>query len=482
MPPRLTLHTLAETLIRESQAPFTLEDYVSRIQERWRRRIAPDTLDHLKAKLNNHDYLIEVGDNDFLPFRLILNRLGRIPLILYPGKVEQEEGLLVPGHRLAPFVSCELEEGDLAFVDADGRAIPKQRKTFFIEDVIPYFQYCDERHFPDQIKVNQFVPGKSMLTVTAWDVRALHREHGMKPGDALQARLEDYRGGTFSLHPYPADRERGDRIRLRSLYIALERVLSDLFTRKRKGPDRLDKQLLYALFTLVERRVEIPAFSLPEMVESLNRMRVVRDELRGIHLAPDNPSGPEPYVWEVVEQTPTGRTGSLSEIFEDMGLAFNDLEFKAILVSVMATDDFDIEAVFDLLFGAKRDRFYDDRQHKAFYRYLRKMLQGICEELQCPEPKPVSDIRNQTVGVKLRLIQVLRYLESQQVSLEDLPTEILEVLADLDEFCTDTLEKLSDRLDPPDVKSIRDMRMTLQMIGPDADLLEEDIYNNLGIY
>ncbi|MGP0566113.1 MULTISPECIES: hypothetical protein [unclassified Nitrospina] len=482
MSQRLTLQTLAENLIRESQTPFTLEDYVSRIQERWRRRIAPDTLDHLKAKLSNHDYLIEVGDNDFLPFRLILNRLGRIPLVINPGSVEQEKGLLVPGHRLAPFVSCELDEGELVFVDAEGRDVPKKRKTFFIEDVIPFFQYCDERHFPDQIKVNQFVPGKSMLTLTAWDVRPLYSAYGLKPGDALQARLEDYRGGVFSLHPYPAEKGREDRIRLRSLYIALERVLSDLFTRKRQSPDRLDKQLLYALFTLAERRVEIPAFSLPEMVENLNRMHVVRDEVRGIHMAPAHPAGPDPYVWEAVEQTPSGRTGSLAEIFEDMGLAFNDLEFKAILVSMMATDDFDIEAVFDLLFGAKRDRFYDDRQHKAFYRYLRKMLQGICEDLQCPEPKPVSDIRNETVGIKLRLIQILRYLESQMVNLEDLPAEMLEVLADLDEFCTETLEKLSDRLNPPDVKSIRDMRLTLHMIGPDADLLEEDIYNNLGIY
>ncbi|CAI2719550.1 hypothetical protein [Nitrospina watsonii] len=482
MPSRLTLQTLAESLIRESEAPFTLEEYVSRIQESWQRRIAPQTLNHLKAKLNNHDYLIEVGDNDFLPFRLILDRLGRIPLVLYPGKAEQEQGLLVPGHRMAPFVSCELEEGDLTFYDPAGREVPKQRKTFFIEDVIPYFQYCDERHFPDQIKVNQFVPGKSMLTVTAWHVRTLYREGGIQPGDALQARLEDYRNGVFSLHPYPAERVRQDRVRLRSLYIGLERVLCDLSQRKGQQPTRLDKQLLYALFTLTERRVEIPAFSFPELVESLGKMAVVRDDRQGIHLAPAHPMGPEPYQWEVVEQTPSGRTGSLGEIFEDMGLAFTDLEFKAILYSVMATDDFDIEAVFDLLFGAKRDTFYDDRQHKAFYRFLRKLLQGICEDLKCPEPKPVSDIRNQTVSIKLRLIEILRYLESQYVNLEDLPAEMLEVLADLDEFCTNTLEVLADRLEPPDVKSIRDMRMTLQMIAPDADLIEEDIYNNLGIY
>jgi hypothetical protein len=93
----------------------------------------------------------------------------------------------------------------------------------------------------------------------------------------------------------------------------------------------------------------------------------------------------------------------------------------------------------------------------------------------------VSDIRNQTVGIKLRLIQMLRYLEAHDVNLEDLPAELLEVMGDLDEFCTDTLEKLCDRLAPPDVKTIRDMRTTLHMISPNVDLIEEEIYN-LSIY
>lgn len=481
MPQRLTLHALAENLIRESRAPFTVDDYVCRIQERWRRRIAPRTLNHLKAKLSNHDYLIEVGDNDFLPFPLILERVGRIPLVLHPGKTELERGLLVPGHRLVPFVSGELTEGDLTFYDANGRKLPCTRQTFFIEDVIPYFEYCDERHFPDQIKVNQFMPGKSTLTVTAWDVRALFEHGGMEPGDALRVHMEDYKNGVFTLKRCTAEELRADRIRLRSLYIALEGVLRDLWNRKRGQPARLDKQLLYALFMLAERGQDVPAFSLPGFVECLGKMSVVRDDHHGIHLAPAHPVGAEPYTWEVVEQAPTGRTGSLADIFEDMGLAFTDKEFKAILYSVMATEDFDIEAVFDLLFGAKRDRFYDDKQHKAFYRFLRKLLEGICEDLQCPESKPLSDIRNQTVGIKLRLIQMLRYLEAHDVNLEDLPAELLEVLGDLDEFCADTLEKLCDRLEPPDVKTIRDMRTTLQMIAPNVDLIEEEIYN-LSIY
>jgi len=48
MPHKLTLQTLAENLIRESREPFSIDQYMEAIQKRWRRRIAPATLDHLK--------------------------------------------------------------------------------------------------------------------------------------------------------------------------------------------------------------------------------------------------------------------------------------------------------------------------------------------------------------------------------------------------------------------------------------------------
>jgi len=47
MPHKLTLQTLAENLIRESREPFSVDEYIEAIQKRWRRRIAPATLDHL---------------------------------------------------------------------------------------------------------------------------------------------------------------------------------------------------------------------------------------------------------------------------------------------------------------------------------------------------------------------------------------------------------------------------------------------------
>jgi len=196
----------------------------------------------------------------------------------------------------------------------------------------------------------------------------------------------------------------------------------------------------------------------------------------------DGDSPIKPYALESVHHTPQGRARSLQEIFEDMGLAFSEKEFKAILYSMMGTEEFDLESVFDLLFGAKKDCFYDQKQHQAFYRMLRKLLNVICDELKGPESRLISQLRSKIVYMKLRLIEMLRYIEAQEVCLEDLPEEVLEHMADLDGFCLEGLHHLSDRPEPPDLKTIHDLRLALQMVQPNLDYLEETIFYRLGVY
>ena len=131
MPHKLTLQTLAENLIRESREPFSVDEYIETIQNRWRRRIAPATLDHLKQTLTNHSHVIEVSGENFLPYQAVLDRIGHIPMEIQLGKAELQHQRLIPGHHLVPFISPDLEEDELTFLDPRGREIPKKRESFF---------------------------------------------------------------------------------------------------------------------------------------------------------------------------------------------------------------------------------------------------------------------------------------------------------------------------------------------------------------
>lgn len=482
MTQRLTLEALADNLIRESRVPFNVDDFLTRIQARWRRKIAPTTLDQLKQQLWDHDNLIGIHGQKFLPCQAVLDRIGQMPLAAHPGKYEWDRKIWIPGHQLVPFVPWDCPEEDLVFLDPQGLEIPKVKKTFFIEEVLPYYQYSDERYFPDQIKVNQWAPGKSQVRLTVWDISTLMSRCGLKSGDGFKVHLVDYTEGVFRLAHYTASECRQDRLRARALYVELEQVLSGLMSDRNFATIGLEKQLLQAFFSFKTDFGNLPPFALPQFVEEVQKLAVVRSENAGIHFGWSVDSEHYSTVWESAPKTPQGRTGSLNEIFEDMGLAITENEFKAMMYAVMNSDDFDIEMVFALLFGAKEDRFYDKKQHRAFYRYLRKLLTLICEELKGPESRLVSQLRNQTVSLKLRLVEILRYLEGQEVHLEDLPIDMLDQLADLDGFCVDTLSLLSDHPNPPDIKTLRDLRLGLQMIGPPLEQLEEDVYDRLGFY
>jgi hypothetical protein len=390
--------------------------------------------------------------------------------------------MMIPGHRLVPFISPDLEESELIFLDPNGLEIPKRKQSFFIEEAINLYQYSHEKHFPYQIKVNQWMPGKSTLNLTVWDIRDLLAQLEFRPEDRLKVRLVDYDRGIYSVDAYPAERWSQDRLQSRSLYVALENELLAGLDRTGETALSLEKQILQGLFHLDRGLLQAPAFSLPGLVESIQNIAVVRNEEAGVYFGLDGDSPVKPYMLETIHHTPRGGSGSLQEIFEDMGLAFSELEFKAILYSMMGTEEFNLEEVFDLLFGRKKDCFYDQKQHQAFYRMLRKMLNLICDELKGPEPRLVSKLRSKIVYMKLRLIEMLRFIEAQRVCLEDLPEEVLEHMADLDGFCLEGLHHLSDRPHPPDLKVIHDLRLALQMVQPNLDYLEETIFYRLGVY
>lgn len=482
MPSKLTLQTLAENLIRESREPFSVDEYIEAIQKRWRRRIAPSTLDHLKETLTNHSHVIEVADESYIPYQAVFDRIGHIPLEIQLGKAELQHQRMIPGHHLIPFISPDLEEDELTFLDPHGREIPKKKQSFFIEEVINHYQYSHEKHFPYQIKVNQWMPGKSTLSLTVWDIRDLLAQLEFHPEDRLKVQLVDYYRGIFSVEAYPVAMWSANRLRTRSLHVALEDELSKALGGTEDSALSLEKQMLRGLFNLDAGLLQVPSLSLTGFVESIQKITVMRNEDAGVYFALDGDSPIKPYALESVHHTPQGSTGSLQEIFEDMGLAFSEKEFKAILYSMMGTEEFNLEGVFDLLFGAKKDCFYDQKQHQAFYRMLRKLLNHICDELKGPEPRLISHLRNKIVYMKLRLIEMLRYIEAQEVCLEDLPEEVLEHMADLDGFCLEGLHHLSERSEPPDLKTIHDLRLALQMVQPNLDYLEETIFYRLGVY
>ena len=170
------------------------------------------------------------------------------------------------------------------------------------------------------------------------------------------------------------------------------------------------------------------------------------------------------------------------EIFQDLELSFDALEFKSILYTVMSSNKYKLETVFFLLFGGQGELFKDKKQHEVFYGNLREILFKICEELKTKESALISGLREQCVDIKMSLIGIMRFLEDQDVGLKDLPAEILNQIIELDQFCNDSLPRFSICNEPPDLKFIRDLKVALKVVAPQLTMLEEEIYSQIAIY
>ena len=365
MPRKPTLQNVIDSLIRESQSPFTVEDFSREVEKRWRKKMSKTSLSHLKRKLSDHKCIIETDANDYLPFSAVLDKIQHIPLLIHLGKFEVDRNYLIPGHRMIPFVSNDHTERDLIFLDPDGKEIPRLKKKFCIEDVIHFYQYAGESHFPDDINVNEWMPGKSLVMTTAWDMRKLFSAYKCKPEDGLLIQLVDYARGTFQIQPLSKSQVRSKQLNIRFLNVALESSLVRLYGGEELAPSSLEKQILRAFFSLENKFLNAPAFSLTDFLESLKELSIVSFEGGKVQLVPKWKSEAMGLVREETGRMSKGDRGSLEEIFQDLGLPFHEWEFISILYTVMASEKFKIEAVFDLLFGGQGELFLDKQQHDA---------------------------------------------------------------------------------------------------------------------
>ena len=481
MKKKITLNKLTEEIIRESKDPFTVNDFAKNLENRWQKQISESYLKKVKRILLNHHCLIGVKEDDFIPCRTVIEKIKHVSLFFQLGTWELKQEILIPGHRLMPFLLSDQKEQDLIFLDPDKNEIKKMKQTFFIQDVASFYQYCG--NFPEEIKINEKVPGKSCMTVTVLDMNDCYTNFKSKPGDGLLIDLLDYDKGIYQLRPYSSKQLRSDRLRRRALNLALATQMYPLSQDKKFCTEGLEKQLLRVLFALDQKILkDINVFSVTEFLESLQEWTVVGCEAGGVQMVPVWKSEPGPFARSNLRRPIKGKLGTLNEIFQDLELSFDALEFKSILYTVMSSDKYKLETVFFLLFGGQGELFKDKKQHEIFYGNLRELLFKICEELKTKESVLIGGLREQCVDIKISLIGIVRFLEDQEVGLKDLPAEILNQIIELDQFCNSALSTFAIRDKPPDLIFIRDLRVTLKITVPQLAMLEEEIYSHIAIY
>ena len=104
MTKNINLNKLVEEIIRESKRPFTIKDFAKNLETRWQKQISDSSLKKVRQILLNHHSLIGIKENDFVPCRAVVEKINHVSLSVPLGTWELKQGMLIPGHRLMPFL------------------------------------------------------------------------------------------------------------------------------------------------------------------------------------------------------------------------------------------------------------------------------------------------------------------------------------------------------------------------------------------
>ena len=130
---RISLNRLAETLIQESRTPFNTKEFAKHLENRWQKEVSGSAMKRLEKVLRNHSSLIGIPESDFIPFRAVVDKIRHVSLSMQLGAWELKQGVLIPGHRLIPFMPVNLHESELTFLDPEGNEIPKLKKSYYMK-------------------------------------------------------------------------------------------------------------------------------------------------------------------------------------------------------------------------------------------------------------------------------------------------------------------------------------------------------------
>lgn len=176
-----------------------------------------------------------------------------------PTEFEVENGLLITGHRLIPFLPFDILSDEAEFIYNQA---PLDQKDILlpVEELGAYFGLLDIDEIP-VIDAGFHLDGSHRVSLLAFDMEPFYKENHFEPGDSIILKMEDFYRGVFSVHcdSISAIKDHEEQIKTwDNLFVAsLKRVLQESAEKS-----YLVKQLMYTYFymsrSMTPEQMKIP--------------------------------------------------------------------------------------------------------------------------------------------------------------------------------------------------------------------------------
>lgn len=166
-------------------------------------------------------------------------------LRITPTENEIEKGILIPGHRLMPFLPLDILSDEVRFTHHN--TLLEQRGILLsVELLDTYFGLLDTDELPI-LGPELYSNRDPRVSILVFDLAKFYKRNHFEPGDSIILKIEDFHEGIFSIHYDPLSniRAREKEIKTRDKFFidTLKKVL-----RMNIEKNYLEKQLMYTYY------------------------------------------------------------------------------------------------------------------------------------------------------------------------------------------------------------------------------------------
>ncbi len=372
--------------------------------------------------------------------------------LITPDELEIEAGILIPGHRFAPFVSAEVFPSEVVLTDEEKAGeLPRRHYRGELETLFPYhmllgseqvFDFFIAEDAANQEAVSRAGSGKA-LTLHVFDMRNWYDEHAFSTGDALLCTVRDWSRGAVSCRFLSGEARRNGAIRdwCGRFAGALERVI-DRFEQYFDIPE----QLAWSFFEdgALLRRGDQGA-SLDEFIRMTDRIEVGYD---AGHTALARRSGEtdadeDGAVVPEGVRVSRGMTDSLGGILQELGLAITPVEIDGFILDCCYYREFDFESFFARCFGREPLPFADEAQEAVFRNYVEDRWEELTGNYNRTDDEPKAELRSSILDLVETRLEFLNALRGAPDTASKLPEPEMRRLAELALYLDELLRLLN---------------------------------------
>ena len=325
--------------------------------------------------------------------------------LITPDRWEIENGFLVPGHRLHPFLSPEVfpSDAELRPAEADADPLPRKTVTAPLGEIFHYHTLLGSEqifdHFladdPANRRLAEHHESHEPVTITVFDFGTFFRDREFAPGDALRCRVADYDAGKIEFTFLPAS-QRSNR-KLNEFVNAFDTALGetiDLFGKLLDIPEQLARSCY-----LGRRELDFTAASFEEYLRYSLAVGIDADgdcavlTLRGRESDDDrNDDSREcgcghdhdhdhaaTQLPEGLSLLPDDASGEPLEILRELGSPLSATEIDGFILDELAAQEQDFEAFRARAFGHVDLDAADEVRRVIVRNFLEERFEELCE-------------------------------------------------------------------------------------------------------